>query len=534
MKDDLLKNNSRKLTQGQMGRREFIVSAMAAGLTLPSALSLVKKAEAATPKKGGKLILGYGYGSTTDSLDPGTSENGMTQGIHKAYGNLLFDTENTGELKGDLVESHEGSNGAKTWALNLRRGVEFHNGKTLDADDVITTLNYHRGESSKSAAKGLLSGISDIRKGSKTQVIFELSSGNGDFPYLLSDYHLVIMPAKGGNVDPLAGMGTGPYVLQSFEPGVKGTFVKNANYWRSDRGHFDEVEILTILDTTARQNAVMNGEVHAVNEVDPKFVSLMKRNPGIDILQTTGTKHYTFPMRLDTKPFDNYDLRMALKLSIKRQELVDKILLGFGALGNDIPVNGAMPFHNDTIAQREYDVDRAAFHYKKSGHSGTIPLNVSDAAFPGAVDAAQLIAASAKDAGINIEVIREPKDGYWSNVWNKKGWCACYWGGRPTPDWMFKAAYTKDTEWNDTAWRGTKASKRFNELVVAAASETDQAVRRTKYFEAQELLHDDGGVILPMFANYIMAYTKKLAHEPNVAANWEMDGNRLAERWWFA
>ena len=102
------------------------------------------------------------------------------------------------------------------------------------------------------------------------------------------------------------------------------------------------------------------------------------------------------------------------------------------------------------------------------------------------------------------------------------------------PDWMFKAAYTKDTEWNDTAWRGTKASKRFNELVVAAASETDQAVRRTKYFEAQELLHDDGGVILPMFANYIMAHTKKLAHEPNVAANWEMDGNRLAERWWFA
>ncbi|MEE1577744.1 MAG: ABC transporter substrate-binding protein, partial [Deltaproteobacteria bacterium] len=285
---------------------------------------------------------------------------------------------------------------------------------------------------------------------------------------------------------------------------------------------------------TARQNAVMNGEVDAINEVDPKIVNLMRRNPGIEILQSTGTKHYTFPMRLDTEPFGNYDLRMALKLSVKRQELVDKILLGFGALGNDIPVNSAMPFHNDTITQREYDPERAAFHYKKSGHSGTIPLNASDAAFPGAVDAAQLIAASAKDAGINIEVIREPKDGYWSNVWNKKGWCACYWGGRPTPDWMFKAAYTKETEWNDTAWRGTKASKRFNELVVAAASETDQATRKKQYFEAQQLLHDDGGVILPMFANYIMAHSKKLAHEPHVAANWEMDGNRLAERWWFA
>ncbi|MEE1576006.1 MAG: ABC transporter substrate-binding protein, partial [Deltaproteobacteria bacterium] len=319
MKNAFIKNHSRKLTEGHIDRRQFITSALAVGVTLPTALSLANSAEAATPKKGGKLRLGYGYGSTTDSLDPGTSENGMTQGIHKCYGNLLFDTENTGELAGDLVESYEGSNGAKTWVLDLRRGVEFHNGKTLDADDVIATINYHRGEASKSAAKGLLTSISDIRKGSRNQVIFDLSSGNGDFPYLLSDYHLVIMQAKGGKVDPLAGMGTGPYVLKSFEPGVKGTFVKNKNYWRSDRGHFDEVEIMTILDTTARQNAVMNGEVDAINEVDPKIVNLMRRNPGIEILQATGTKHYTFPMRLDTEPFGNYDLRMALKLSVKRQ-----------------------------------------------------------------------------------------------------------------------------------------------------------------------------------------------------------------------
>ena len=105
-----------------------------------------------------------------------------------------------------------------------------------------------------------------------------------------------------------------------------------------------------------------------------------------------------------------------------------------------------MPFLNTEIAQREFDPDKAAEYYKKSGHSGTIKLSASDAAFAGAVDAAQLIAASAKEAGIDIEVVREPKDGYWSNVWNKKGWCACYWGGRPTQDWMYSAAYTADTE----------------------------------------------------------------------------------------
>ena len=150
------------------------------------------------------------------------------------------------------------------------------------------------------------------------------------------------------------------------------------------------------------------------------------------------------------------------------------------------------------------------------------------------MDAAQLIAASAKECGIDIEVVREPKDGYWSNVWNKKGWSACYWGGRPTADWMYASAYVNTTEWNDTAWKGTEASKKFNELVIAARAELDQTKRAAMYKETQELIRDDGGAIVPMFANYIMGIDKnKIAHEENVAANWVLDGEKAAERWWF-
>ena len=119
-------------------------------------------------------------------------------------------------------------------------------------------------------------------------------------------------------------------------------------------------------------------------------------------------------MRLDTEPFGNYDLRMALKMSVKRKELVDKILLGHGVIGNDHPISPSMAFFASDLPQREYDADKAAFHYKKSGHSGTIKLSAADAAFAGAVDAAQLIAASAAKAGIKIEVVREPNDGYYS------------------------------------------------------------------------------------------------------------------------
>lgn len=530
-KDIYLKNRAKLLTEKQIDRRSFVMSALAAGVALPAALSLAGQAEAATPKTGGKLRQAFGYGSTTDVMDPANSENGFMQAVQFARGNYLTEVSNTGELVGELAESFEPSNNASTWVFNLRRGVEFHNGKTMTPEDVIATFNRHRAEDSTSAAKGLITAVKEIRKDGDNQVVFELESGNADFPFIVSDYHLMIQPEGGDN----QGLeGTGGYMIESFEPGVRAAFKRNPNYFKEGRANFDEVEFLSVLDTTARQSAIMSGDVDFADSMDPKTVALMARVPTLNLMEVTGTQHYTFPMRLDVGPFDNYDLRMALKLAIKRQELVDKVLLGHGAAGNDVPVSSAMPFLNTELPVHEFDADRARFHYEKSGHSGPIQLSVADAAFTGAVDAGQLIAASAAEAGIEIELIREPSDGYWSNVWNKKGWCACYWGGRPTQDWMYSAAYTSDTEWNDTAWKNTESADRFNDVVVSARSETDQTKRKDLYWEAQRLLQDDGGAIVAMWANFIAAHSKSLANDGNIAANWENDGNKVAERWWFA
>ncbi len=533
MREKTIKNQQSKLRFGQINRRQFIMSALAAGATLTTSFAMADKAMAMTPKKGGRLRQGMGYGSTTDTLDPSTFENGYMQAHGYLFGNNLTEVNNEGVLVPELAESFESAD-AKTWVFKLRKGVEFHNGQSLSADDVIATMNYHRAEGSKSPAKGILSGIKDLRKDGDDTVVFELESGNADFPYIVSDYHLIIMPSKDGTVDAASGIGTGGYAIENFEPGVRTLTKRNANYFKEGRAHFDEVELISIIDLTARQNAIMNGDVDIIDNVDPKTVNLLARVPTLSILETTGTQHYTFPMRLDHEPFGNYDLRMAIKSAIKRQELVDKILLGHGAIGNDHPISVANRFHNNDLEQREFDPEKAAFHYKKSGHSGPIQLSSSDAAFAGAVDAAQLVAASAKEAGIDVEIVREPKDGYWSNVWNKKGWCACYWGGRPTEDWMFSAAYTNDTEWNDTAWKGTDASKKFNNVVVEARSELDEGKRRGLYYEAQALINDDGGAIVPMWANYIHAHSKKLGHDDQVAANWINDGNKVGERWWFS
>jgi peptide/nickel transport system substrate-binding protein len=532
-KTRFIADQTRHLVTGRIDRRRFITSLVAAGVAVPAALSMARQAAAQTPQRGGTLRMGMSHGSTTDSLDPGTYENEFTIHMAFVYGNMLTVVLPDGTIAPELAESFEPVNDGAAWAFRLRPDIEFHNGKTMTADDVIASINYHRGESSTSAAKGPLAPVTNIRKDGEGVVVFDLDSANADFPYIISDYHLVIMPSEDGAIDPTSGIGTGPYAIETFEPGVRLTTTRFANYFRDDAAWFDAVNMLPLPDNTARQTALMNGDVDVINRVDPKTVALLSRAPNVRILEKTGTLHYNFPMRVNTPPYDNYDLRMALKLAINRQEMLDKILFGYGALGNDHPISTANRFHAD-LPQREYDPDAAADHYRRSGHSGPIQLSASDAAFSGAVDAAQLIQASAAVAGIEIEVVREPADGYWSNVWNKKPWCAAYWGGRPTEDWMFTSGYTSETEWNDTAWRDTEASERFNDLVVEARGELDEARRAELYAECQRLIHDDGGAIVPMFANYISGLGPNVAHPEEVAANWDLDGHKNHERWWFA
>jgi len=194
--------------------------------------------------------------------------------------------------------------------------------------------------------------------------------------------------------------------------------------------------------------------------------------------------------------------------------MVDKILQGYGSIGNDFPINSAYPLFSDDIEQRAYDPDKAAFHFKKSGHSGSVLLRTSDVAFPGAVDAAQLYQQSAKAAGIDIEVKREPGDGYWSEVWNKQPFSTSYWGGRPVQDQMYSTAYLSTADWNDTKFFRPD----FDAIIIAARAELDNVKRKEMYRDAAVLVRDEGGLILPMFNDFIDATG------PNVGG-WVSDPN---------
>ncbi len=499
----------------------------AAGLILPASM---RKA-AAQPNKGGTLRVAQGSGSTTDSNDPATWDSQFVQVLHTARCGYLTEIAADGSLVGEVAESWEASPDATTWTIKLRSGVTYHSGKTVTADDVVASINYHRGEDSKSAAKPIVDPITDIKADGDSVVIFTLNAGNADFPFIMSDYHLPILPSADGKIDPTTTDGCGGYMIDSWEPGVAAKLTRNPNYWKTDRAHFDAVELLSIHDAAARQNALITGEVDVIDPVDVNTVSLLKRAPGIKILSTTGTQHYVFPMDARATPFSDNNVRQALKYALDRQEMVDKVLGGYGSIGNDHPIGPSNRYYNADLEQHTYDPDKAKFYLKEAGmDSLTVQLSAADAAFSGSVDAAVLYSEKAAAAGITIEVVREPNDGYWDNVWMKKGWCASYWGGRPTEDWMFSTAYASGAPWNESFWE----NERFNELLLAARSELNEDTRRGMYYEMQDILSNQGSTVVPMYASYVMAMSEKVAHEEQVAANWTLDGFRAIERWWFA
>jgi len=527
-----LKKLEALMSQGKISRRDFLTRASALGVTATLAPSMLIGEAQAAPKKGGRFTAGIGHGSTTDSMDPGTYENDYTISATFVRNNYLTEISNTGDLIGELAESWEASPDAKTWTFELRKGVEFHNGKTMTAADVVASFNHHRGKDSTSAAKPIVDPISDL-KADGNSVVFTLNSGNADFPFLVSDYHIPVMPEKDGKMDWQSNVGTGPYMMQSHEPGVRTSFKKNPNYFKADRAHFDEVQMIVIGDVAARTNALATGEIDFMDRCDIKTLHLLKRNKSVVIEETSGTGHYTIPMRTNLKPFDDNNIRLALKWALDREAILQTTLRGHGSVGNDHPIGRANRFHNGELPQRTYDPDKAKFYLKKAGLSSlTVDLSAADAAFGGAVDAAVLYKEHAAKAGINIKVVREPNDGYWSNVWNtdNRGWAMCYWGGRPTEDWMFSTAYAADAEWNDTNWKHEK----FNQLLVAARTELDEGKRRGMYYEMQQICSDEGGTVVPVFNNYIFATSNKIAHEKQMAANWANDGHKWSERWWFA
>jgi len=533
-KNDEIRFLQQMVAENRLSRRSFLSMAMALGVGAV-APALYSEAAKAAPKQGGRLRQGLTGGATSDVLDPGQILDSYM--INVQFGQLrnnLTEVAANGELVGELAESWEANADATQWAFSIRKGVEFHNGKSLTSEDVVDSLNHHLGEDSKSAAAGILNGVAGVKADGPNKVIVNLKGGDADFPFILSDYHILICPSNGdGSIDWQSGIGTGGYVLAEHEAGVRTFTKRNPNYWKSGKAHFDEIESLWLEDPVARTTALQTDSVDCIQKVELKTAGRLSKMSGLEVIATTGNKQLTLPMLCDMPPYDNNHVRTALKLIIQRQEWLDKIAFGYGEIGNDNPIGPANIYRatEEELPQRTYDPDKAKWHLKQAGmDSLSVTFHAADTAFAGAVDAGALMRESAKKAGIDINVKREPNDGYWAEVWMKKPWSACYWSGRPTENWMFSQVYAADANWNDTHWQ----NKRFNELLIQGRAELDPVKRREIYVEMQRIVHNDGGVALPVFLSDVMAVRDRIGMPDVIGKNWELDGMKNAERWWFA
>ncbi|MEM9048641.1 MAG: ABC transporter substrate-binding protein [Pseudomonadota bacterium] len=522
---DELNYLGRKVALGALSRRDFLGRAGALGFSAAAANSLLSRAVlAAGPQKGGTIRMGLQGGSATDSLDPALSTNQVALMINRLWGEPLVELAPDGGIEPKVAESYEGSDDASIWTFKIRQGISFSNGQPVTAEDAAASLVRHSGEESKSGALGIMRGVKTVRVEGDS-VVVELDSPNADLPYLMADYHLIIQP--GGGVDaPDAAIGTGPYVMKDVDMGVRFVAEKNPNYW-GELGNANTMELLVINDNTARVSALQSGQVDLIDRVPPRVAGLVARAPNISVHQTSGPGHYVFIMHSNTAPFDNNDLRLALKYGINRQEMVDKILFGYGSVGNDTPINAAYPFFTE-FEQRDYDPDKAAFHFKASGHSGPVLLRTSDNSFPGAPDAAALFQQSLAAAGITLDIKREPNDGYWSEVWNKQPFCTSYWGGRPTQDQMFTTAYLSTADWNDTRFNDPQ----FDQLLIAARAEQDSAKRKQMYADMGSILRGTGGLICPMFNDFIDASTDRIAGWVDGTAGYALMNSYAPHRMW--
>ncbi|HKK00715.1 MAG TPA: ABC transporter substrate-binding protein, partial [Desulfuromonadales bacterium] len=259
---ELIERMAAEARRGRLSRRDFIRYAIAAGVTTAAASGIwTSKVALAAPKKGGRFRLGAHDGNTSDTFDPGTYLSfAMIQLAHTHRSYLTMITP-TNDLGPDIADSWEATPGAKNWTFKLTKNASFHSGKKMTADDVIASMNHHRGEKSTSAAKALLKDVDDIVKNDDYSITFKLATGNADLPWLMTDYHLAICPANSdGSINWQTGDGTGPYKIVNNQFGVNTELVRHEG-WHLEGAYFDEAELTVLNDPNARQTALVTGDV---------------------------------------------------------------------------------------------------------------------------------------------------------------------------------------------------------------------------------------------------------------------------------
>ena len=477
-------------------------------------------------------IVNYEDSGEKMSMDPAILSSGGDAPYVYAVYERLVDVTPDFEVVPELAESWESNEDATEWTFHLREGVKFHDGSDFDADDVVYTyqriLDPELGSSGYAILGAILTQDSIVAVDEHT-VVFRTEKPAVTLPMILTTKETGIVP-EGATAEDLRlhGVGTGPYMYDSFEPGTDYVrVVANPDYWQEGLPKAACLEIRTIQEATTAAAALQGGDVDVVLQVDAAVLPTLQDDSNIQLLETAAGNCMTLSMFTDTPPFDDIKVREALKKVVDRDQMVQMVLLGFGETGadNPIPITDPMSFLYGQEAPAQ-DIEGAKALLAEAGFDESNPLTIdlyTSEAIPGHVRMSQVFAEQAAEAGIVVNVIQMPAGTFWDDVWLIQDFVTSAWSRRPVivAEGM---AYACASEYPETHW----CRPEFDELMAKAASTLDEAERMDLLHEMQEMITEDGGAIIPMFVHAVAGMRAECSGwEPHVQ-NFNNDWSQIS------
>ncbi|WP_120499813.1 ABC transporter substrate-binding protein [Roseovarius sp. EL26] len=435
------------------------------------------------------------------SLDP-ISQGRVLQVTEKIM-NRLARPDSDGLPQPDLATEWYTNKDGTVWTIRLRDGVRFHDGSTFDASDVVYTFNRTLDPATNSPAQSLLKMMTNIDAPDDLTVRFSLKSTFADLPLLLMDPRLRIIPDGSGGKIAQTGIGTGPFMVEKFDPDGITQLVANPDYWEG-APYIERMEIIGVPDSQARLQAFLAGQLDMERGILPLLRRALSKSDRY-IIQDIPTGNWSgFVFRTDIAPFTDARVRRAIRLAVDREELLKLALDGGGTISCDTPVAPDDQYRATMSCPQDIGAARALLAEAGYPYGINVDLHIStiDQAWSAMAVAFQQQVAK---AGINVNIVKASADGYWTEIWKNKDGFATSWSARPA-DQVLNEAYHSNANGNESYYRDPN----FELMLLAARKELNFEARRHLYIRAQEHLADTSGTLIPFHRSQLVGLSKRV------------------------
>lgn len=459
-------------------------------------------------KPTGLLTLAVSEAGKSDNLDPATPISAQ----NRILGGLIYSTlvsHGPGwEVQPQLAESWEPNSDMTEWQFKLRSGVEFHDGKSLTADDVVYSLRRvldpEVGSSMQVRAARTMT-ADGIKADGPSAVTISLTQPDALLPHLFCYTNFQIAQAGSKNWGQAGTVGTGPFVLKSWDPGVAWEVEANPNYWVTGLPYLQGVRQIVTTEQTSKVQGVVSGEYHLAEGLDFPSAVRLENDAKVQILRFGNGNSRTIIMDSQQGPFGDRRVRDAFKLLIDREQALSAAYSGFGSVTADIPLKPDDPFFPPGLEPRAYDPEQAASLLKAAGHDKLdLELLFTDSQ-PGGPEIAQILASSASQIGVNLSLKNWPASTWPDQVWLKKPFYIDFWYSLFPPDNLWWI-YASNGPYNQSHIKMPKVDEMF-EACLKAKSEDEM---REYAQEGHRVVSEDFGHIIPVAAETLYLASSSL------------------------